>query len=149
MVLDETDTDREDMARSAWRFIDPITTEEYAWPVNPREDSGSHTITRSTNYVSAAAQRRTSANVDTIDTVIHQKNMEQQTFSYTGYVYNQQQYDALESWASKDYAVELYDDLGRGFLIYTTDISFSRVRSNQNPYKHDYTFTGIILERIV
>ena len=86
MVLDETDTDREDMARSAWRFIDPITTEEYAWPVNPREDSGSHTITRSTNYASVAAQRRTSANVDTIDTVIHQKNMEQQTFSYTGYV---------------------------------------------------------------
>jgi len=137
------------MARTPWRFIDPVTDDEYAWPVNPREDSGSHTITRSVNYAATAAGRRTSANVDTIDNVIFQKNMEQQTFSYTGYVYNEQQYNALELWAGKNYAVELYDDLGRGNLIYITELSFSRVRSNMNPYKHNYSFNGIILERIV
>ncbi len=136
------------MARSAWRFIDPITDEEYAWPVNPREDSGSHAITRSTNYAASAAQRRTSAGVDTIDNVIFQKNMEQQVFSYTGYVYTVEQYNALQSWADKNYAVELYDDLGRGFLVYTTEVNFSRVRSNMNPYKHNYTFNGIILEEL-
>lgn len=137
------------MARTAWRFVDPVTSDEYSWEVNPREDGGSsHAITRNVAYEVQAGMRQTDSGVDTIDNILFETNTEQGTFNYIGYVYNPTQYDEMMSWMEKGYAFEIYDDLGRGFLIYPTSFQLKRVRSRMNPYKHDYTFNGIILEEL-
>jgi len=136
------------MSRTAWRFYDDVLDETYFWPVNPKEDSGSHAITKAFNYQAQAAQRRTSGNVDTVDALVSVQAVEQSAFSYSGFVYDQQQFDALVSWCNRGYPIYLTDDLGREFLIYVTGLELSRVRSRQNPFKHSYQFTGIILEEL-
>ena len=136
------------MSRTAWRFVDPVTEDVYSLPVNPHTDAGSHAYNRSSAWESGSGLRRTEGGFDTIDNIIFEANIEQETFSYEGRVYDQAQYDEMLSWMEKGYAFQLYDDLGRGFLIYPTDYSLNRVRSRQNTYKHTYSFNGIILEEL-
>lgn len=134
------------MARTAWSFVDPETTDQYFWPVNPNTDGGSNSRVRNTGFSVEAGMRRTSLNEDTIDNIVMFVNIEQKTFNYSGFVYTQDQLDDMVAWCEKEYPIEMYDDLGRGFLVYITTFSLSRVRSRQNPYKHSYNFNGIILE---
>lgn len=136
------------MARIPWRFEDPITLDVYALPVNPNSDNGSHSFTRNVNYEVVAGMYQTAAGDDTIDTMVFESGVEQKTFSYKGFVYNQEQYDNFNEWTSKGYPFEIYDDLGRGFLVYISRFVYSRVRSNQFPYKHSYEMQGIILEEL-
>lgn len=133
------------MARSAWRFVDPETTEEYVWPVNPNNDSGSNAMSKQFAYTAVSASRSNSLGEHSIGTVIHQSNVNQSTFSYDGIIYTVDQYAAFEEWAQKEYPVELYDDLGRGYLVYITKFAPSRIRSTKTPFKHSYTISGIIL----
>jgi hypothetical protein len=136
------------MAKVSWRFEDPVLLETYIWPVNPNQDNGSGGITKSFAYESVSAYRRTDAGEDTIGTVIFEANVNQRTFSYSGFFYNQEDYDNMMEWAYKKYPLELWDDLGRGLLVYTQKVATKRVRSRQNIYKHSYTINGIILEEL-
>lgn len=135
-------------SRTAWQFIDPVTSDTYSLPVNPHTDSGSHAYTRSVGWQVQAGMRQTSFGEDVIDNIIFETNVDQGTFNYQGNVYNLEQYDEMILWMEKGYPFELHDDLGRGFLIYPQTYSLDRVRSRQNPYKHSYTFSGIILEEL-
>jgi hypothetical protein len=136
------------MARTAWRFVDPETLDEYIWPVNPNNDSGSNSRNKSVDYASNAAFYQNSQGQHTLANVINVSAVEQQPFSYDGFVYNVDQYNALVEWSNKKYPVELYDDLGRGSLVYIKNFTLQRVRSRQNPFKHSYTISGIILGEI-
>jgi hypothetical protein len=136
------------MARNAWSFVDPVTMDTYTLPVNPNADNGSHSFTRSINYEALAGVRRNSSGEDTVDALVFDSNVEQKPFSYSGFVYNKEQYDNFNEWTSKGYPFEIYDDLGRGFLVYIISFQYSRVRSRQFPYKHSYEMQGIILEEL-
>lgn len=136
------------MARIPWYFHDPVLDETYAWPVNPSEDNGSNTISKASKFQVQAGMHRNSAGIDDISTIMMQGGKDLESFSYSGNIYNQQQLEAFEYWCEKDYAVELTDDLGRTWSVLIESFSTQRVRSNQNPYKHSYQMTGIILEEL-
>lgn len=134
--------------RVAWTFTDPVTTEVYRWEVNPREDAGSHSINRTVGYATQAGMRRGTGGDDRMDTILFESNVQQETFSYTGYVYTAQHYAIMVDWCSRDYPLQLTDDLGRSWLVMVTQFTPSRVRSRQSRYKHAYTFSGIVLEEL-
>lgn len=134
--------------RRGWRFYDPILDETYVFPVNPNADSGSNARSRSVAYIDVAGSRQNSLGNHTIDTIMYTTGIEQSTFSYDGNVYDIDQFNALNNWANKGRPIHMIDDLGRELLVYITKLTFSRVRSRQNPFKHSYNLSGIILEEL-
>lgn len=136
------------MARSPWSLYDPVTTEEYNWPVNPHTDNGSHAVSKGTKYEVYAGLRQSSTSDDRIDAIIAFGQDDPSKLSYSGFVYNQTQLTALEGWANKNYAVTLTDDIGREFSVYIESFRLERVRSNKHPFKHSYTLDAFILEEL-
>lgn len=136
------------MSRTPWQLYDPVTTEEYSWPVNPNTDNGSHNVTRQTGYEVYVGMRQTASGDDRIDSIVFVTGDGPSRFSYSGFVYDQSQLESLEGWANKDYDVILTDDLGRQFSVIIDKFELERVRSNKKPYKHSYTFSGFILSEI-
>lgn len=135
-------------SRVGWKFIDPDTLQEFSWEVNPNQDGGSASIVKSLGYAVNAATHRDSTGTDRIGTVAYLTNIEQETFAYSGNVYTVQQYNDLVSWCELDKAVIMVDDLGRAKLVYITEFKVSRVRARQHPFKHAYSFKGIVLENL-
>lgn len=135
-------------SRVGWRFYDPVTEETYAWTVNPYEDAGSHTKTKSTAYEIEAGSHQGVLGDHRIDTLIFETNVEREPFKYNGRVYTEAEYAIMEEWCSKNYAVHIIDDLGREFRVWINGITWDRQRSRQSRYKHSYTLDGIILEEI-
>lgn len=137
------------MSRIAWRFYDPVTFEEYFLPVNPREDSGSFSISKGTKYEVATSTYVDNSNTLRVnDTVIQDSPSEQEGFAYSGTIYTKDQYDAFTLWFDKDYPWQIRDDLGREILVIVDKFSTDRIRSNKFRWKHGYNFSGIILEEI-
>lgn len=136
------------MSRTPWQLYDPVTTEEYNWPVNPNEDTGSHNVTRQTGYEVYAGMRQTASGDDRIDSIVFVTGDGPSQFSYSGYVYTQEQLEALEDWANRDYDVILTDDLGRQFSIIIDNFELKRTRFRNKPYKHSYTLSGFVLEEL-
>lgn len=136
------------MSRIPWRFVDPETNEQMYFDVNPFQDNTSNAFNRRIAYSVSAGLRRTSAGIHTIDNIIYSPGFDQRTFSYQGKVYNQTQLEIMETWVEKNYPLELWDDLGRGCLVYITDFTLDRERKIKNPYKHTYVLNGIILETL-
>lgn len=136
-------------ARIGWRFYDPVTEEVYGLEVNPYEDAGSHTKTKTTAYEIEAGSHQGVLGEHRIDTLIFETNVERSPFKYNGRVYTDEQYAKIEEWAAKDYAIHIIDDLGREFKVWINGITWDRVRSRQSRYKHTYALDGIILEEIL
>jgi hypothetical protein len=134
------------MSRVAWKFEDPVTSDVYFLPVNPKADTGSNARTRELAYSVNAGLRQQGDGVDTIDNLVYESNKPQRPFAYEGFAYTKEQYDAWNEWANKGYPILMTDDLGREFTVYITSLLWSRVRSRQFPYKHSYKFSGIILD---
>lgn len=137
------------MSRVAWRFTDPVTSDEYFLPVNPKADSGSHAIVKNVRYqASASTYTDNGNNIRVNDTVAQSAPFEQEAFFYTGFTYTKAQLDAMKLWTEKNYPWQMRDDLGREFMIYVETFNIERVRSRSYRWKHSYTFTGIVLEEI-
>lgn len=135
--------------RKAWRFRDLVTSEDYYLPVNPLTDNGSQAISKQTKYEAHASTYVSSLNQLRIDDVVIQDSpSEIERFSYEGTLYTQDQYEALLYWASKPYEWELRDDLGREFLIVVEEFTPRRSRSVHFPWKHTYTFAGVIIREL-
>lgn len=135
------------MSRTAWKFTDPETLEEYLFPVNPFQDSGV-SYNKNFRYLASITARKSGFGLDTISTVINQSHIDVKTPSYTGYTYTEEQFDNMQYWANKNYPVELSDDLGRSWLIRIRSFKPERVRSRSFPYKHRYVLEFIILEEL-
>lgn len=139
--------------RIPWVFVEPTASEDspktelYFLPVNPTEDSGSHGIDKATKYEAAASIYVDTSNTLRInDTVIQDAPSQQETFAYTGTVYMKEQYDLFLHWFNKPDPWILRDDLGRTFFVIVDKYSTERVRSRKFPWKHTYSFSGIVLE---
>ena len=132
--------------RVGWRFRDLITAEEYFLPVNPTSDSGSHAFSKVTAYeVPISTHRTLNGQTRVDDVVIYNKPKEVERFSYSGTVYTEDQLVQFERWAAKPYEWELKDDLGREFVIYVEEFTTERQRSVKYPWKHSYSFSGLVL----
>lgn len=135
--------------RIAWKFTDDVLTTEWFLPVNPTADAGSHAITKTVRYSVTASNYLDNSNTLRIgDTVAQDASSEVERFSYTGTVYKKDQLANFRLWCNKDYPWTLRDDLGRVFLIYVENFSTERVRSVKFPWKHTYSFSGVVLEEI-
>lgn len=136
------------MARRGWSFYDPLTDDLYVWPVNPHTDSGSHAISKNPGYSVKAGSHRNASGFDEISTIVYSTGPDIERFSYSGFVYTEDHLEKMIEWCSKDYAVELTEDLGRTFLIIIENFNLKRVRSRQTPWKHSYDFSGYVLDRL-
>lgn len=136
------------MSRSAWVLFDPVSFESYVLPTNPSEDSGSFAVGKPVVYSAVAASYQSLAGDDSVGTLVFGGPTEQQKFSFTGNVYTVTEYDALVGWVGRGHPVELTDDLGRTYSVYSESFETSRVRSRRFPFKFSYTWNGIVLGRI-
>jgi len=137
------------MAREAWRLWDDRLSEEFVFSVNPSSDGGSFGVVRPVAYKSVCASYRDSLGVDRVGTVVFAKPDEQERFSFNGSVIFEGQRDDMLVWFSKGYPLVLTDDLGRQFRVFTESFDLKRVRSRQFPFKCDYSWSGLVLGRIV
>lgn len=136
------------MSRIAWRLTDNRLLTEYIFPVNPNADSGSFNISKPLSYAATAASYRSADGVDRVSTVVYSPIEEMGRFSFNGLIYTEEQKNNLEFWIKKEYPLVLTDDLNRSFRIYSESIMFDRVNSSLSPFKHSYSWSGMVLERI-
>ncbi|RTK93388.1 hypothetical protein EKI60_05990 [Candidatus Saccharibacteria bacterium] len=135
--------------RIPWRSVDPVTLDEYFWPVNPSSDAGSFDVTKTVKYAAALSTYKSSGgDLRVNDTVLATSPDSQPVISYDGTVYTKEQYDDFVAWMNKPYPWKLRDDLGREILFYVESYSINRVRSTKFRFKHSYSFTGLILEEL-
>jgi hypothetical protein len=131
-----------------WKLYDPEEDQYFSFEYNPSKDDGSFALNKSTAYQVNAGSYRDNSNRDNIANIIFESHKEVKKFSFSGNIYNKDEFDRLELWFSKKYDLILTDDLNRNFRIYVSSFSPSRIRSRQFPYKHSYTVKGIVHEEI-
>lgn len=135
--------------RTAWKFTDLITAEEYYLPVNPLTDVGSNGVSKQTKYESASSTYVSyTGDFRLDDIVIQDAPSDVKRFSYTGTLYTREEYFAFLKWFSKPYEWELRDDLGREFLVFPEEFTPERQRSAKFPWKHSYTISGLIIREL-
>lgn len=118
-----------------WQLWDGAST--YVFEVNPNEGGS---LTRRKNITDKA----TSA----IDgkTILMEGRPDPAVYEFSGTVFDQNQFLALESWFSKSKQIRVTDDLGRQFWIYMTDFQPRRRRSATRQWLHDYTIRALVLD---
>lgn len=136
------------MLRIPWRLYDPVLATEYFIPVNPNKDSGSFSIKPNLTY-SVMAGISDPANDAESAAVIYAPGFEVEPFSYSGNVYTEQDLLDLETWLTKDYPIQIRDDLDRNMLVIIEGYDIERVRTRHHRWKHAYSFTGFVLEEVV
>lgn len=133
--------------RIGWELYDPILDETYYMPVNPYEDAGSHSITKTVGYAAQAGMYQDVLENDQISTILMSAQQALEPFSYVGRTYTELEHSKLEEWAAKDYPIYLTDDLGRIWLVMIESFAPRRMPTMKNkPYKHEYTLSGYVLQ---
>lgn len=132
--------------RIPWKFTDPDTLDELYLSINPKDDQGSFGIQKNIGYSNMAGTKSLGPGMRDSAALVYAAGTELEVVSYGGNLYQEVQLDDLLTWFSKDYPIEIEDDLGRKNLIMIETFDVSRVRSAKYMWKHSYTFTGIVLE---
>lgn len=125
------------MARIAWTFYDPAEDETYSWEINPNE-GGYPSRTKNVLFEATAAPNG--------QTVAQEGRDTPETFSFSGVILTESQFNTLNTWYEKRNQILLTDDLGREFWIYIKTFSPTRQRSAKYPWRHDYSIEAIILD---
>lgn len=125
------------MARIAWNFYDPSTSDSYDWVINPNEAD-------SPQYTKNIYQ--TSSSGPDGNTILMEGKDEVKTMSFSGIVLTEAQYNEMITWFTKRNQIQITDDLGRTFDIYIRSFQPKRVRSNNYPWRHTYTVEVIVLD---
>ena len=134
------------MARTGWILYDPDTDTTVVLPVNPYSDGGYTKSRRVSSSYSGMYQA--SGGTHTVATIVYNQEQQPEKLNYTGRVYTEEEFNLITEWVNKNNPVHLTDDLGRKFEILFEAIAFDRVRSVQNPYKHEYQLTATVLGMI-
>ena len=134
--------------RVPWVFTDPVTSDVLHLSINPKEDQGSFAIQKQVSYSNTSGVKRPTPSTPESATVIYAMGAEPSIVSYAGNLYTQQQLTDLQTWFTKEYPIQIEDDLGRKNLVMIETFEVTRVRSGNHPWKHSYTFTGVILETL-
>lgn len=122
-----------------WTFEDPVEGETYVFHINPREGG-------SPSYDKTITEQNTTAPDG--KTLLFEGQDQVQTLEWSGAILEQAHYDAYITWWRKRRQIKLTDDLGREYWIYITSFKPSRKRSRERAWRHDFTFSAIILDWI-
>lgn len=132
--------------RIPWKFTDPDTLDELYLSINPKEDQGSFGVQKSVGYSNMSGTKSLGPGMMDSAALVYALGAELEVVSYGGNLYQESQLGDLLTWFSKDYPIEVEDDLGRRNLIMIETFEVFRARSAKYKWKHSYTFTGIVLE---
>lgn len=125
------------MAVVRWEFYDPDNNNTYVMHINPR-DGGSPNMEKTVAYTSTSAPDGKA--------IIYEGQDKPLTLEWEGVILVQAHYNALENWYRKRRQIRLTDHLGRVFWIYIQSFKPTHRRSNQYPWKHDYTMSAMVLD---
>lgn len=122
-----------------WTFTDPTgaTPTTYLFEINP-SDGGSPALKKNVIFKNTAAPDG--------KTLIYEGRDDPATFTFSGTLLTQTQYNAFQTWFLKRQQILLTDDLGRSYYIYITAFTPKRTRAANNPWKHTYTVEAMTLD---
>jgi hypothetical protein len=121
-----------------WSLNDGVTT--YTFPLNPKEMGPlGRTYSR---QVLAPGATRTQARV------LEGREGEAYPWEFSGRIYKQAHYDALELWSRKHMPVTLADHLGRTYKVILTHFDPKDLRRPGTTIRWDYTVKAIVLGRL-
>ena len=124
-------------ARIPWEFYDPAEDITYYWPINPNA-GGYPQRSKSIAYSATVAPDG--------QTVAFEGRDAPMSFSFSGVILSQEQFEAMTLWYEKRNQIRLTDDLDRQFWIYIKTFSAERQRSQSHPWKHSYNVEAILLD---
>jgi hypothetical protein len=113
-----------------WQLVDPVTSEAYAFEINPNTGGSLTRQKNVTNYSTTA---------DDSVIVLYEGADTPQQVDVSGTLLTQGQYTNLVYWYSKRRPVLLIDDLGRNIWVYFTQFTPSRKWTYQSPWRHDWS----------
>ncbi len=115
-----------------WTLSDGVQTMKLAY--NPYTMSSPHTPKNIT--------------VDTIQQLTVMNPAPGSEWSFSGYLYNQLEYDRFVYWYNKDMVLTLTDHLGREWQVVSAELDITdRRNSARNSNRYEYTWTVINLGR--
>lgn len=124
------------MAVVRWIFADPVDSSSYTFAINPN-DGGSPTYRKNVQTLRTTAPGGS--------TILFEGQEEPKSGSFSGTILELAQYQAMVTWFTKRYPINMTDDLGRVQSIYITGFEPKRVRSALYPYKHTYNVSYTVL----
>lgn len=125
------------MAVVRWTFEDPVTSELHEFPINPKE-GGTPAFKKNITTKSTSAPDG--------QAILFEGRRDVQTGEFKGVVRSEDEYNDMVYWFNKHNQIYMTDDLGRTQTIYVTDLSMTRVRQVQWPWKHEYTVQYTVLD---
>ena len=130
------------MSRVAWTLTDneQATPVVYHFEVNPKTDQGSFAVQKGIHYGVSAGPGGA--------TVVHEGPDDAMKVSYMGILLSESQYNDMVTWMNKEYPVTLTDDLGQASLVYLESLEYSRAPKRHRQFRHEYTLTAFVLERL-
>lgn len=120
-----------------WKFNDTVAAQIYTFEINP-SDGGSPSYKKNITFKNTAAPNGR--------TLIFEGRDEPVTFSFSGTILTQTQFEAFETWFLKRRQIIVTDDLNRSYSVYITSFDPKRVRASTAPWKHTYTCEAISLD---
>ena len=104
-----------------WEFYDFVTDSTYTMELNPGQvDMGGVQKQISERAASSPTGKR----------IVFEGRRQPQTISFSGVIFNKDEYVRFEGLANKNYQVRLTDDLGREYWVYVTNFSPSRRKTS-------------------
>lgn len=121
--------------RVGWLFADPSNGTTHEWEINPSSLSSSPRRKKVAYNPSPVPGGNLNA---------FEGEQEAVTNSASGTVLTEAQYDSMIEWFSKRRLLTLRDEYGITYTIYITKFIPKRVRNQQYPWRHEYTFEYVI-----
>lgn len=124
--------------RVAWTFYDPVTSEQYAFQVNPNEHTAPNRQKKMSIADTSAPDGRT---------ILFEGRREVQKTSWSGVIISQEQFQEFDVWFEKPYQILLTDDRGQEYWVYLDSWAPTRQRAQNYPWKHEYTMSAYVLDQ--
>lgn len=122
-----------------WRFVDTVTSDVVTLPINPNQMS---TPTAPRNFAWAWGSRWGNNRMRGIESPLDGA----QSWTFSGVILSESQYDLLLSWAGRLSILEVTDHLGRTFKVVIQKFDpVERLPTATKPWRADYTMTCLFL----
>ena len=120
--------------RIAWNFFDGVNS--YDLPINPNE-------------AKMPSRRRPVATKATCAgrQVMYQGRLEVPTIEFSGVLLDETQYRIFKEWFNRRKQIRITDDLGIKYWVYLKSFQPTRVKSNDYDWYHNYSASGVVLDR--
>jgi len=125
-------------AANRWRFQDPITSETWDFPINPKTEPGTVLPRTLTSHWTTA--------IDDGQPIIFEGGRKAREWQLTGEVLTLTDLESLRGW-KRPYRVYVTDDLERTFVVKVKRVATQPVGASndvEHPEHHTYTLTALL-----